>query len=118
MRHSLLTAILSLWLFAVPAFGQTAEQATPPGPDSEHTGVYYVAASALNVRFGPGNGEKVAKTLPRGEKVYVFEVSDGWARISKPFNGKTFDLPGTVAYWVSRAYLTREAPGEQQGTNP
>lgn len=109
MRTRLLTIILFLSALAAPALAQTGGAA----PESQDTGVYYVTASALNVRFGPSGEGKVAKKLQRGEKVFVFEARDGWARISKPFSGKNVDLPGMVAYWVSIRYLTREMPREQ-----
>lgn len=107
LRRSFTTVILWLVLSTIPAGAQTGGTA----PDAQDTGVYYVTASTLNVRFEPAGGGKVAKTLERGEKVFVFEMRDGWGRISKPFSGKNFDLPGMVAYWVSMQYLGREKPG-------
>lgn len=106
MRRWSMIAILWLPLLAGPALAQTS--AAPPEP--ENTGIHYVTASALNVRLGPGADSRAAKSLQRGEKVFVFEVKDGWARISKPFSGKTVGQPGMVSYWVSMTYLSREEP--------
>lgn len=107
MRPTIILAIIQLLVLTCPAAAQTAG----PPPTDAATGVYYVAASALNVRFAPAGGGQVATRLDRGEKVYVFETRDGWARISKPFSGESVGLPGIVAYWVSLRYLSREAPG-------
>jgi len=109
MQPRLILAIISLILTAAPAAAQT----TATTSDRQDTGVYYVTASALNVRFAPDGGGKVAKKLERGEKVFVFETRDGWARISKPFSGESVGLPGMAAYWVSLRYLSREETQQQ-----
>ena len=70
-----------------------------PDPEPEKPiGEYEVVnvTSWLNVRNGCGKNYPVVDKLDNGEKVNVYEIKDGWARISNDM-----DL------WVSMEYLTK-----------
>lgn len=70
----------------------------------------YVVADSLNVRLQPSHAGKVTNTLYRGQKVTVFEVSSGWARISQFYYGGLEGVTGNVARWVSEKYLSANKP--------
>ena len=58
---------------------------------------YYVIASRLNVRKGPGIGYGVVTKLPRGTKVMYYSMSKGWWKIYYAY--------GKSGY-VDKQYLT------------
>lgn len=58
---------------------------------------YYVIASSLNVRNGPGLNYKILNTLPRNTKLSVLEIKGSWSKISNH-------------EWVSNYYLTENQP--------
>lgn len=51
--------------------------------------VFYVDASALNVRAAPSTDAQVVGVLYRNDKVRVEEVNGGWARLAPPDEGYT-----------------------------
>jgi hypothetical protein len=70
---------------------------------------FKVDASTLNVRNAPKNGSVVGK-LEDGEIVEVYEIDDGWARLSRD---------GEKPRWVSANYLLpTKAPEAPSGTDP
>lgn len=77
-----------------------------PGP-AALAEAFKVDASTLNVRDAPKNGRVVGK-LDNGEVVEVYEIADGWARLSRD---------GEKPRWVSVNYLlptkAPEAPSQQ-----
>lgn len=74
--------------------------------------VYLVTVSELNVRLAPNLAAKISHVMKQGEIVGVFEVKDGWARISEYYpakfesgeGGKISD--GDVARWVFHEYIS------------
>ncbi len=62
--------------------------------------IYYVSSETVDVRLAPNNASKVTNTLYKRQKVDVFEVKDGWGRISKYYDGSSEGLGGAVARWV------------------
>lgn len=56
---------------------------------------YEVTASRLNVRSGPGTGNKVVKSHPKGTRLTITEVKSGWGHIK--------NLGG----WVAMNYTKR-----------
>ncbi|MCZ2723713.1 SH3 domain-containing protein [Marinomonas sp. 15G1-11] len=86
----LITAFIAPAIYAV---------ATVPGN-------YYVSSQGLNVRLAAGGDGKLVNTLPQNETVVVFEVQNGWARISEYFNGQAEGISGDVAHWVFARFLT------------
>lgn len=71
-------------------------------------GSYYVTAPTLKVRLAPNGGGKITNRLHRQERVDVLEVRNGWARISRYYDGRTEGLSGDVARWVSLNHLSKQ----------
>jgi len=80
-------------------------------------GDYYVTSDKLNIRLAPNKNGKVTNTLYKRQKVEVFEVKDGWARITHYYDGSVEGLSGEVARWVFAEYLSANRPAEEKVTN-
>ncbi len=65
--------------------------------DPNGAGNYHVCADELNVRSVPAEQDGVITWLGVGASVTVYDVSEGWGRISKESNG--------AAQWVNMKYL-------------
>lgn len=81
--------------------------ATADGP-----GTYYVSAPKTNEHLGPSAATIVTNTIYRQQRVDVFEVDDGWARVSKYYDGEVEGVTGRVARWVLAEHLDRKQPGD------
>lgn len=92
--------ILALSLFT-PFFAQAA--ADGPGP-------YFVSSDSVKERLGPSVSAASTNTIHKGQAVEVFEVKDGWARVSKFYDGAVEGQSGQVARWVSAQFLVKEKP--------
>jgi hypothetical protein len=103
-----MTRISITILIALCAFSSAYAEAKTPGD-------YVVSAGTLNVRLAANTAGKVAGKLSRGQVVEVFEVDDGWARISRYYDGTGEGQPGTVARWVFAAHLDTSTSSQQQG---
>ena len=68
---------------------------------------YYVSADRLSVRLGPSGNSIITNTLNKNQKIEVFEIKNGWARISKYYDGKVEGKNGEVARWVSARHLSK-----------
>lgn len=70
-------------------------------------GTYYVKADVLKVRNGPSTNYIHSYSIYNNYKVRVFEIKDGWARISRykttTSNGKFVK----AAKWTFAKYLTK-----------
>jgi hypothetical protein len=99
-------AILALLIavFSVPA--AFAEAMSP--------GAFFVTANTLNVRLAANTMGSVASKLHRGQEVEVFEIDNGWARISEYFDGGSEGLSGNVARWVSATHLSAKPPAPEK----
>lgn len=75
---------------------------------------YYVISDNLNVRLAPDKDGKVTNTLYKRQKVEVFEFKEGWARISRYYNGSVEGVSGEVARWVSARYISTNRPAEEK----
>lgn len=83
---------------ALPAPEITIAEKPAPAP------VWYVSASAINVREGPSTAFSVIDKLPLGEAVSVIsQGATGWVHIRIEGDG--------IEGYVSGRYLTPEAPG-------
>ncbi|MGI0120165.1 SH3 domain-containing protein [Zooshikella sp. RANM57] len=100
--------VLSLLLLFLPMFAHA---------NADRAGTYYVTADSLNVRLSPNPKGKITNKLYRQQKLEVFEVKSGWARISKYYNGAVEGLSGNVARWVSAAYLSDSRPNDKAQPN-
>ena len=58
-------------------------------------GYYKCTGSDVNIRSGPGTQYTIVGTLNYGTKVYVYSISNGWAKISL----------GGIYRYVSADYL-------------
>lgn len=74
------------------------------------SGDYYVSANQLSVRSAPNTAATVTNTLDRKQIVEVFEVKDGWARISNFNDASAQGKSVKTARWVSVDYLTATEP--------
>jgi hypothetical protein len=81
--------------------------ATAEGP-----GTYYVSAPKTNEHLGPSAATIVTNTIYRQQRVDVFEVRDGWARVSKFYDGAVEGVSGRVARWVLAEHLDRKSPAD------
>jgi len=74
--------------------------------EARNVGNYYVSANRLNVRLAPNPKGNVVNVLKRNQEVEVFEVKNGWARVSKYYKDSVKRKRGEVARWVSVKYLS------------
>lgn len=95
--------LLAMILFPIVALSE----ATSPG-------VYYVTADTLNVRLAPKPDGSITNKLYRQQKLEVFEVKGGWARVSKYYDGAREGVSGDVARWVSAKYLSKSRPEDKK----
>ncbi len=65
---------------------------------------YEIDGSWVNVRSGPGTGNAVLKTLPRGTKGRKLEERNGWSKV---------DFGNGLIGWVSNRYLTQSAQADE-----
>jgi hypothetical protein len=75
-------------------------------------GVYYVTADATDERLAPSPSAQSTNQIYRQQKVDVFEVRSGWARVSKFYDGSVEGVSGEVARWVLAAHLGKQRPAE------
>ena len=75
---------------------------------TEGPGWFYVTAESLKEWLGPSTSAAATNTIYKGQAVEVFEVKDGWARVSKYYDGTVEGQSGQVARWVSAQYLGKE----------
>lgn len=73
-------------------------------------GTYYVTTLTLNVRLAPDANARITNKLHRQQLVEVYEVRNGWARISRYYDGEVEGLTGQVAEWVAARYLSTYRP--------
>ena len=71
---------------------------------------YYVSSNKLRVYLKPHKDARVTNVLDKGQQVAVFEERNGWARISRYYDGEVEGLIGSVARWVSRKHMTKVKP--------
>jgi len=81
-------------------------------------GDFVVTAGTLNVRLAPNTAGKSKRKLYRGQVVEVLEVKDGWARISRYYNGASEGLSGNVAHWVFATHLSAKPSVEDLPAKP
>ena len=81
---------------------------------SQLPGDFIVTAGTLNVRLAANKAGKVTNKLYRQQEVEVFEINNGWARISQYYVGETEGLSGDVARWVSATHLSAKRPVEEK----
>lgn len=107
MNHTKVTALLLAAVLAVSlsACGRQPKADPVDTPTTTTTTTvakptYYVTATSLNVRRGPGADREIVGSLYYGDVVEVLAVEDGWCRIL---------YEGQEAY-VSADYISDKAP--------
>lgn len=77
---------------------------------AEAPGRFFVTAATLNVRLASNETGEVVRKLRGGEQVDVFEVSNGWARVSAYYDNVAAGGSGLVAEWVFARHLEAIPP--------
>lgn len=72
--------------------------------------LFLVTTPTLNVRLAANTNGGVVSKLHRGQEVEVFEVDEGWARISEYYDAVSEGLSGKVARWVFAEFLSAKPP--------
>jgi hypothetical protein len=80
--------------------------ATTAFAEARSPGGFVVTADSLNVRLAANETGKVTDKLFQREKVEVFEVKNGWARISEYYDDENNGLSAKVARWVFATHLS------------
>lgn len=75
--------------------------------------VAYVKSDTTFEYLSPSEKAKITNTLRLGQKVDIFEEKNGFARVSKFYDGSVEGVSGTVARWV----LIRDLSEENQKPN-
>lgn len=107
-------------VFTVPTIiALYQDEHTPPSKTVQpvHTVIrnqFYVTPEKLNVRLAPSINGKITNVLSKRQVVTVFETKDGWARISRYYDGESEGLQGNVARWVSSKYLSTNYPQKKK----
>ena len=86
----------------------------PVFAEATYPGVYVVSADTLNVRQAANTVGKIADRLHRNEKIEVYEVKDGWARISEYFSVDKQGQSVNIARWVHATHLSPVFPAEDR----
>lgn len=82
-------------------------------------GTYYVTENVLEERLSPSATGSVTNKIYRQQKIEVFEVKSGWARVSKYYDGAVEGKSGEVARWVLATGLSSSKPADlPQPTHP
>lgn len=105
MTKSILTIVIMLLVVSV-----ACADATKPGD-------YYVTSDSVDVRLKPSDSGKVTNTLYKRQKVEVFEINNGWARVSRFYDGGVEGVSGTVARWVLAEHLSSIRPPDEKLVN-
>ncbi len=91
--------------FTAVCSGTIFAQATKPG-------TYYVRESVLEERLAPSSTGAITNRIYLRQKIEVFELKQGWARVSKYYDGAVEGKTGQVARWVSANGLSAVQPKE------
>jgi len=84
--------------------------------EARSPGGFVVNADSLNVRQAAHETGKVTGKLYHQEKVEVFEVKNGWARISEYYDEEINGLSTKVARWVFATHLSAQRPTKKNST--
>ncbi len=77
----------------------------------------YVSSEDLNVRLSPSKYGQKTSVLQKGQKVDIYEVENGWARITKYYDGFSEGQNKRVARWVYYKYLSNNKPIKKKINN-
>lgn len=106
--------VLPLCIITAPAIAQIKDLASNEKAAATKPGDYYVASEETKERLSPARTGKVTNTLFKRQKVTVLELKDGWARVSKYYDGDAEGVRGQVARWVDAGALSTERPADEK----
>lgn len=66
----------------ISAFAAENAEASSESTMRKVPGYYICTGSDVNIRTGPGTNYTIVGTLNYGTKVYVYSISNGWAKIA------------------------------------
>jgi hypothetical protein len=75
-----------------------------------HAQSMYVISEDLNVRLSPSKYGKKTSVLLKGQRVDVYEIENGWARVTEYYDGYSEGVNGRVARWVYAKNLSTTKP--------
>ena len=84
--------------------------ATDAGAEAIKPGEYYVKSNTLAVHSSPDPTGAVKSRLCKRDQVKVYEVTDGWARISRYYGRSVKGEERDIADWVNARQLSVEFP--------
>lgn len=76
-------------------------------------GSYYVAVDVLEERLAPEPNATVTNRIYRQQRVDVYETKNGWARLSRYYDGAIEGKSGQVARWVLAKHLSPARPADK-----
>ena len=86
--------------------------ATTAFAQASKAGAYFVRESVIEERLAPSPAGAATNRLYLRQKVEVFELKGGWARVSKYYDGSVEGASGQVARWVLASGLSATLPKE------
>jgi len=87
----------------VNAPAPAAQTPKPDAPAAQAETYWYVTASKVNLRAGPGTGNEVVGQLSHGDRAVVLEDRSGWYRV--------MTADGAVSGWILGRFLSEQKPG-------
>lgn len=93
------------FLFCATLFASSTVQA-----QATQSGGYFVKDKVLEERLGPQATASVTNKIYLQQKVEVYEIKNGFARVSKYYDGDVEGKQGQVARWVLAAGLSSTKP--------
>jgi len=111
LKETLITRVaVATFIVFFTASSAFAEARSPGG--------FVVTADSLNVRLAANETGRVTGKLFQREKVEVFEVRNGWARISEYYDEQSNGQSSKVARWVFATHLSAPRPvGKEVNAN-
>ena len=79
-----------------------APPAAAPAANKPAADRRWITASSLNLRTGPGTGNRLVGSLPFGTEVVVLDTSGTWAEVEA----------GSITGWLSANFLADRQPTE------
>ena len=76
-------------------------------------GIYFVTVTVLEERLEPDPDGSITNRIYTGQKVDVFELKNGWARVSPFYDGEVEGKSGQVARWVLASGLSGSRPPDK-----
>ena len=75
---------------------------------------YFSTVEILNVRLEPNKKGSITSSIYENQQVNVYEIKQGWGRVSKYYNGEVEGKTGMVARWVFMEHLSKNRPIEKK----